>query len=400
MTPRAIYLSSRFIMSFAFNLMFTAAIIYRIDIANLAIYELILLGTALEISVLMFEVPTGVVADLYSRKWSVIIGLLIIGAGFLLEVSTLVFALIFLAQIIWGLGETFISGALDAWLSDEANLPVKETYLSGKQFSLLGSVGGIILSGFIGSINPIWAMITAAIIMILLALWLAFTMKETVAFEKTHQTIKQYVKQLSFGFSHIRKHHVLRVLFIIMLFLGLYSEGIDRTYQVHILDNLGLRNLSIAPVWIIASVKLIMVLTGALLISVNKRVFTGDEHVKMWLGGLFFVMSTGVLSFGLFNVPAIAISGFILFHAARASSEPILTHVMVENTPTALKATVLSSFGQLDAVGQLMSGALMVGIGAFFPLSVLYGVTALILVVPMLTAGLLPVKKNPNPETA
>ncbi len=58
MTPRAIYLSSRFIMSFAFNLMFTAAIIYRIDIANLAIYELILLGTALEISVLVFEVPT------------------------------------------------------------------------------------------------------------------------------------------------------------------------------------------------------------------------------------------------------------------------------------------------------------------------------------------------------
>lgn len=390
MTPKSIYLLSRFFMSFAFNLMFTAAIIYRIDVVQLEIYQLILLGTALEIAVLLFEVPTGVVADLYSRKWSVIIGLFIIASGFFLELSTSIFMIIFMAQIVWGLGETFISGAFDAWLSDESNHSVKDTLLTGKQYSLLGSVGGILLSGFIGSINPVGAMALAGILMSLLAVYLIAVMPEQKTFEKVHRSWQDYFSQLSHGFTHIKKHHALRILFIIMLFLGLYSEGIDRTYQVHVLDNLGLRNLAVSPVWIIASLKLFMVTSGALLIAINKRVFTEAHHVNAWLTLLFFLMAFGIFSFGFFSAPTLALIGFVIFHAARASSEPILINVMVENTPPSIKATVLSSFGQLDAIGQLVSGALMVSISAFFALPILYFVTAAILLVPLIAAIFLP----------
>lgn len=72
------YMIIRSIMGLAFHMMFTAAGLYRIDIANLAAYQLILLGTALEISVFVFEVPTAIIADLKSRKLSVIIGMHII----------------------------------------------------------------------------------------------------------------------------------------------------------------------------------------------------------------------------------------------------------------------------------------------------------------------------------
>lgn len=390
MAPKYIYLLSRFFMSFAFNLMFTAAIIYRIDVVQLEIYQLILLGTALEIAVLLFEIPTGVVADLYSRKWSVILGLFIIASGFFLELSTALFGIIFLAQIVWGLGETFISGAFDAWLSDETKSSVKTTLLTGKQFSLMGSIGGIIVSGIIGSINPIYAMAMAGTVMGLLALVLTAVMPEQKTFEKMHQTWKGYIRQLGRGFRTIQSHHALRILFIIMLFLGLYSEGIDRTYQVHALDNLNLRSLPFSPVWIIAGLKLFMVTSGALLIAINKRLFTEAHHVNAWLTLLFFLMALGVFSFGYFRVPTLALLGFVIFHAARASSEPILLNLMIENSPASVKATVLSSFGQLDAIGQLASGALMVSIGAFFPLPVLYTVTAIILLIPLITAYFLP----------
>ena len=33
--------------------------------------QLVLLGTVMELSILFAEVPTGIIADLYSRKWSV-----------------------------------------------------------------------------------------------------------------------------------------------------------------------------------------------------------------------------------------------------------------------------------------------------------------------------------------
>ncbi len=36
--------------------------------------QLLLMGTAIELSILLWEVPTGVVADVFSRKWSVVLG--------------------------------------------------------------------------------------------------------------------------------------------------------------------------------------------------------------------------------------------------------------------------------------------------------------------------------------
>ena len=119
MKTKTVYLIIRSVMGLSFFMMFTAAALYRIDVAKLAIYQLILIGTALEIAVFLFEVPTGILADLKSRKLSVQIGLFVIGLGFILEGLTPYFAVIFLAQVVWGLGYTFISGALDSWVTDE-----------------------------------------------------------------------------------------------------------------------------------------------------------------------------------------------------------------------------------------------------------------------------------------
>ena len=47
--------------------------------------QLVLVGTTLEATAFVCEIPTGVVADVYGRRLSVIIGLLLIAFGFLLE---------------------------------------------------------------------------------------------------------------------------------------------------------------------------------------------------------------------------------------------------------------------------------------------------------------------------
>ena len=46
-------------------------------------FQLVLIWTVFQISVLLFEIPTGVIADVYSRRLSVIIGYFLIGAGFM-----------------------------------------------------------------------------------------------------------------------------------------------------------------------------------------------------------------------------------------------------------------------------------------------------------------------------
>jgi DHA3 family tetracycline resistance protein-like MFS transporter len=82
-------------------------------------FQLILVGTILEASCFIFEIPTGVVADMKSRRLSVIIGIAMMGAGFLLEGLVPLFLTLILSQVLWGMGYTFTSGADEAWIADE-----------------------------------------------------------------------------------------------------------------------------------------------------------------------------------------------------------------------------------------------------------------------------------------
>ena len=102
-----------------FGVIFTMSSLYQVQTANLSASQLVLVGTALEFSIFVFEIPTGVVADVVSRRLSIIVGVFLIGAGFVLEGALPVFATILLAQVLWGLGYTFTSGATQAWITDE-----------------------------------------------------------------------------------------------------------------------------------------------------------------------------------------------------------------------------------------------------------------------------------------
>ena len=82
--------------------------------------QLVLLGTTLEITMLVSEVPTGVVADRFSRKWSTVLSFAIMTAAMFLHVATTEYWVLLISQALFGLGWTFRSGADVAWLTDEA----------------------------------------------------------------------------------------------------------------------------------------------------------------------------------------------------------------------------------------------------------------------------------------
>ena len=58
--------------------------VYLVRVVHLSPLQLILMGTAMEAAVFLFEVPTGVVADTYSRRLSLIIGYLGMGVAWML----------------------------------------------------------------------------------------------------------------------------------------------------------------------------------------------------------------------------------------------------------------------------------------------------------------------------
>ena len=76
------YLLSRIWYAVCWSSMITVNLVFMVQVAGLDPLQMVLVGTVLEASVFLFEVPTGVVADVVSRRLSVIIGYAIIGAGF------------------------------------------------------------------------------------------------------------------------------------------------------------------------------------------------------------------------------------------------------------------------------------------------------------------------------
>lgn len=141
----SVYLIFAAASAFFYTLVFTVSAVYRVEQAGLNPFQLVLVGTVLEASVFLFEIPTGVVADVYSRRLSVIIGVFLIGAGFLLEGALPIFWTILLAQALWGIGYTFTSGAVNAWISDEIGEErAGRAFLRGTQ---LGQAGALLATG-------------------------------------------------------------------------------------------------------------------------------------------------------------------------------------------------------------------------------------------------------------
>lgn len=72
------YIMLSFTTQFLFTLIFTVNLLYQLKVVGLNPLQLVLVGTVLELTVFLFEIPTGLVADVKSRKLSIIIGYLLI----------------------------------------------------------------------------------------------------------------------------------------------------------------------------------------------------------------------------------------------------------------------------------------------------------------------------------
>src|SRR5215213_1980833 len=97
-----LYLGLQFFTGLFFSMIFVVASLYEATVAGLSGLQLVLVGTTLEVAVLLFEVPTGIVADAYSRRASIIIGFFLMGIGFLVEGYFPIFGMILLTQVLWG----------------------------------------------------------------------------------------------------------------------------------------------------------------------------------------------------------------------------------------------------------------------------------------------------------
>lgn len=116
--PDRLFLLTGFVQGLAFAWGLPAMVWWVVDL-RLSPFRLAVLGTALVLTILVAETPTGVIADLYSRKYSVVAAYVVMGTAMALGPLTELFGVLLVWQVLWGIGWTLQSGAATAWMTDE-----------------------------------------------------------------------------------------------------------------------------------------------------------------------------------------------------------------------------------------------------------------------------------------
>ncbi len=347
------------------SMAFTAIMIYRITEVGLSPLELVLVGTVMEIVVFLFEIPTGVVADVHSRRLSMLIGAVLIALAFILEGLVPAFGALLLAQAIWGLGYTFTSGASEAWISDEiGEEAASRAFLRGAQAGTVAGLLGIVGSILLASIQINLPIVLAGVLMLALAGLLALIMPERNFRPRAREERDNWRAMratLRAGVDLLQRRPVLRIVLLVELIGGLYSEGYERLWQKHILDTFTLPTiggLQLPPVaWfglyqLVASVGVI-----GLTELLGRRVrLTRQGPVMRALLLLNLAIVAGIAVFSLTDSLALAALALLVLTATRAAAIPVSNAWLNQSAEPEIRATLFSLHGQVNSIGQVVGG--------------------------------------------
>ena len=326
--------------------------------AGLTISEVFIANAAFSVGTLLFEIPTGVVADTAGRRLSFLlslgvlavttlayVGLAQIGAG------VVAFAAV---SIVMGLGFTFYSGAMEAWLVDALRFNGYEGGLdrifSRAQFisggaMLIGTVGG----GLLGQIDLSLPFLLRSGLLVLLFI-LAFSGMHDLGFAPRHVAWRDVPaearKVAGAGVSFGWRHPSLRLLMLAGAVQSGFFIWAWYAWQPYFLILLERDAVWVAGV--VAALLAISMMIGNALVDIVTRWCGRRTTLLLWTGAVFSIAMIGVGVSTEF-VPALA----FLFSAgiAMGVQMPVRQAFFHEVVPSEQRATVISFDSMVSGVG-------------------------------------------------
>src|SRR5437762_6690023 len=192
--------------------------------AGLDIFQVMLTNAAFTLGNVLFEIPTGVVADTLGRRVSLLLCLVTLFATTLLYVSIARegwgFWPFMWVSVFLGLGYTFYTGAVDAWLVDALKAtgytgPLESVFARGQMVFGAAMLLGTLSGGALGQMNlALPYLVRAGVVVPLFALvW--FALREvgytprTVELARVPAEMRRvFVEGLRYGVHQIGRAHV------------------------------------------------------------------------------------------------------------------------------------------------------------------------------------------------
>lgn len=369
----ATYILLSAISAFCLTFIFTASAVYQVSVVGLSPLQLVLVGTAVEMVCFVGEIPTGVIADAYSRRLSVIIAYALIGLAFVVEGSIPAFWAVLLAQLFWGLGATFESGALDAWLVDEVGeeRATRGFTRSAQLWSVMG-IAGVLASAAVASLfgvaAPVWL---GGLGLLGLSAVLSFIMPERGFAPRPpeqRQTWRAMAGTVRDGIRIVRARPVLLGLIAAGLVHGAFSEGFDRLWTPVALSVPLPAVAGVEPIVWLAAVRIaaqLAYLPASHFIAQRVKL-TQDASVSQALVVCTLFTFAGLVGLAVAPTFLTIALAYIVTSVGRTAVGPMLQtwkNAQIRGEDARSRATVLSMYGQVDAIGQIAGGPVVGAVG-------------------------------------
>ena len=318
-------------------------------------------------SMAVFEIPTGVLADTRGRRTSFLLSVAVVLVGTLGYVgvattggSLLLFCVM---SVVLGLGYTFYSGAVEAWLVDALKATgysgqLDRVFARGSMVSgaamLIGSIGG----GLIGSLNLSYPFLVRAGLLAVVY---------TVAFFKMHDLgfrpqpgkpsqlparMRQIAKDsVAYGW---RKNSV-RLLIIAAFIQSVFMAWGFYAWQPYFLELLGRDVIWVAGV--VAALIALSTIAGNSVVEWITRFCGKRTSILLWAAGIQALAAVGV---GLAETFWLAVALYLLVMGTVGVWGPVRQAYMHQQIRSDQRASVIS-FDSLVSGGGSMLGQIGLG---------------------------------------
>ena len=230
------FLRNYYLTSFFYDFIFAYAI-YNVlfNIRGLSVFQISILLAWWAAIAMLLEIPTGALADYWSRKKMLTIAPILKSFCFLIWFfANGNFYLYAFGFVFWALGSSFVSGTTEALLYDTVVYAGKkdeyEKVLGKKKFYFNVALAiSLIGGGFIAHYNLDWAVLFS-IVPLLFSAFFASLIKEVPKSESTGEV--HYLEYIKVAFHEIKTNKILIYLFIYVFAISIFGdiEEFDQLY--------------------------------------------------------------------------------------------------------------------------------------------------------------------------
>jgi DHA3 family tetracycline resistance protein-like MFS transporter len=229
---------------------------------------------------------------------------------------------------------------------------------------------GALVSVLIGGLALGLPMIVGGLLCLALAGLAALTMPEVgfapVPRAQRANSVTEMVSGLRRGGTAVRRSPLLITILSIAFFAGMASEGFDRLWAAHLLQDVHLPPIGhFKPVVWFGIISVVAQVLSIIITEVVRRFARTETHAAAAraLFAINALVVVGVITFGLAGTLPLALGSYWAISTLRSVHSPIYVAWLSARIEPRVRATVLSMANQMDALGQVGGGPVLGLIG-------------------------------------